>query len=83
MSRVPILVVLGSTGTGKSRLAIELAQKFAGEIISADSMQTFWPLIFSVELDNFTKAARMYNYIRCIIHKKQKTFFSVKFALTS
>ncbi|CAD6223403.1 GSCOCG00011747001-RA-CDS, partial [Cotesia congregata] len=39
MSRVPILVVLGSTGTGKSRLAIELAQKFAGEIISADSMQ--------------------------------------------
>lgn len=39
MSRVPILVILGSTGTGKSRLAIELAQKFAGEIISADSMQ--------------------------------------------
>ncbi|XP_044589268.1 tRNA dimethylallyltransferase-like [Cotesia glomerata] len=41
MSRVPILVILGSTGTGKSRLAIELAQKFAGEIISADSMQVY------------------------------------------
>lgn len=39
MSRVPILIILGSTGTGKSRLGIELAQKFAGEIISADSMQ--------------------------------------------
>ncbi|XP_015123530.1 tRNA dimethylallyltransferase [Diachasma alloeum] len=41
MSRVPILVILGSTGTGKSRLGIELAQKFAGEIISADSMQVY------------------------------------------
>ncbi|XP_053596974.1 tRNA dimethylallyltransferase isoform X1 [Microplitis demolitor] len=41
MSRVPILIILGSTGTGKSRLSIELAQKFSGEIISADSMQVY------------------------------------------
>lgn len=34
-----VLVILGSTGTGKSKLAIELAKKFNGEIISADSMQ--------------------------------------------
>lgn len=39
MSRVPILAILGSTGCGKSRLSIELAKRFAGEIISADSMQ--------------------------------------------
>ncbi|EZA55036.1 tRNA dimethylallyltransferase [Ooceraea biroi] len=39
MSRVPILVILGSTGCGKSRLSIELARRFSGEIISADSMQ--------------------------------------------
>lgn len=35
----PLVVVLGATGTGKSKLAIELASKFNGEIISADSMQ--------------------------------------------
>ncbi|EFN60434.1 tRNA delta(2)-isopentenylpyrophosphate transferase [Camponotus floridanus] len=40
MSRVPILVILGATGSGKSRLGIELARRFSGEIISADSMQT-------------------------------------------
>nr|BCT26318.1 isopentenyl transferase [Euura sp. 'Pontania] len=41
-SRVPILVtILGATGTGKSKLAIELAQKYIGEIISADSMQVY------------------------------------------
>ncbi|KAG1669853.1 tRNA dimethylallyltransferase [Nymphon striatum] len=36
-----VVVVLGSTGTGKSKLAIELAKMFCGEIISADSMQVY------------------------------------------
>lgn len=39
LQRLPIVVVLGATGTGKSKLAIEVAKKFRGEIISADSMQ--------------------------------------------
>lgn len=39
MSRVPVLTILGSTGCGKSRLGIEIARRFSGEIISADSMQ--------------------------------------------
>ncbi|KAI5695216.1 hypothetical protein M8J75_012821 [Diaphorina citri] len=41
MSKVPIFVILGSTGTGKSKLGIEIAKKFNGEIISADSMQVY------------------------------------------
>jgi len=36
-----ILVVLGPTATGKSDLAVEIAQRFNGEIISADSRQVF------------------------------------------
>ncbi|XP_065651531.1 tRNA dimethylallyltransferase isoform X2 [Hydra vulgaris] len=36
-----IIVVLGSTATGKSKLGIELAKVFNGEIISADSMQVY------------------------------------------
>ena len=39
LSRLPVIVILGATGTGKSKLAISLAKKFNGEIISADSMQ--------------------------------------------
>lgn len=35
----PLIAVLGATGAGKSKLAIEIAQRFNGEIISADSMQ--------------------------------------------
>ncbi|PHH78988.1 hypothetical protein CDD82_2731 [Ophiocordyceps australis] len=37
----PLIVVLGSTGTGKSQLAVELATRFNGEIINADSMQMY------------------------------------------
>ena len=37
--RLPIVVVAGATGTGKSKLALELGRIFSGEIINADSMQ--------------------------------------------
>ncbi|OAA41812.1 tRNA isopentenyltransferase [Metarhizium rileyi] len=37
----PLLVVLGSTGTGKSNLAVELATRFRGEIINSDAMQLY------------------------------------------
>ena len=39
--RTPIVVVLGATGAGKSKLAIEIAQKFNGEVISADAVQMY------------------------------------------
>ncbi|KAJ3609782.1 hypothetical protein NHX12_024292, partial [Muraenolepis orangiensis] len=39
MTSPPLVVILGATGTGKSKLAIELARRTQGEIISADSMQ--------------------------------------------
>lgn len=40
-TELPIIVVMGATGTGKSKLSIELAQKFNGEIINADSLQVY------------------------------------------
>eukprot|EP01134_Creolimax_fragrantissima_P000521 CFRG0521T1 len=36
-----LVVVLGATGVGKSRLAIDLAKQFNGEVISCDSMQIY------------------------------------------
>ncbi|RWS13091.1 tRNA dimethylallyltransferase-like protein [Dinothrombium tinctorium] len=40
-SSKPIVVVLGATGTGKSKLAIDLCAHFDGEVINADSMQVY------------------------------------------
>lgn len=38
---VPLVVIAGPTGSGKSRLAVTLARTFRGEIISADSRQVY------------------------------------------
>lgn len=37
----PLVVVLGATGTGKSRFAIDLCRKIGGEVVSTDAMQTY------------------------------------------
>lgn len=36
-----VIFVLGSTGSGKSKLAIDIARAFEGEIVNADSMQIY------------------------------------------
>jgi len=40
-SRPKVVIVTGPTATGKTAVAIEVAQRFAGEIVNADSMQVF------------------------------------------
>lgn len=39
--KIKLLVVVGPTASGKTSLAIELAKKYNGEVISADSMQIY------------------------------------------
>src|SRR6516165_4374060 len=39
MSR--LVVILGPTASGKTDLAVRLAEEFAGEIVNADSMQVY------------------------------------------
>lgn len=41
MSRRKIIVILGPTASGKSALAVKIAKKINGEIISADSRQVY------------------------------------------
>ena len=38
---IKVLVITGQTATGKTALSIELAQRFEGEIINADSQQVY------------------------------------------
>ena len=39
--RIPLIAVVGPTASGKTGLGIELAKRFNGEVVSADSMQVY------------------------------------------
>ncbi|MSQ25909.1 MAG: tRNA (adenosine(37)-N6)-dimethylallyltransferase MiaA [Dehalococcoidia bacterium] len=39
--RPPLLALVGPTGTGKSAMAVRLAERFGGEIVGADSRQVY------------------------------------------
>lgn len=41
VKNIPLLVILGPTASGKSALAVDLALKLRGELISADSRQVY------------------------------------------
>lgn len=39
--RRPLIAIIGATGTGKSQLAVSLAERFSGEIINGDCIQMY------------------------------------------
>lgn len=41
LNKANLVIIMGSTGSGKSKLAIDLASHFPVEIINADSMQVY------------------------------------------
>tara|TARA_R110000868_G_scaffold4155_31_gene25555 strand:- start:8892 stop:9833 length:942 start_codon:yes stop_codon:yes gene_type:complete len=41
LNRKPVIVIGGPTASGKSALALDIAEKFGGEIVNADSMQIY------------------------------------------
>lgn len=41
MNRKPVIVIGGPTASGKSALALDIAEEFGGEVINADSMQVY------------------------------------------
>jgi len=41
MDRTKAVIICGPTASGKSALAVELARRFNGEVVSADSMQVY------------------------------------------
>ena len=41
MKKPKVIVIAGPTASGKSKLAVELAKRINGEIVSADSMQIY------------------------------------------
>jgi len=41
MQKEQVVVIIGPTAVGKTKLSIEIAKKYDGEVISGDSMQIY------------------------------------------
>ena len=41
MKKIPVIAVVGPTASGKTSMSIEIAKKFGGQVVSADSMQIY------------------------------------------
>ena len=41
MKKIPVIAVVGPTASGKTSLSIEIAKRFSGQVVSADSMQIY------------------------------------------
>ena len=55
----PLIVIIGATGCGKTKLSLELSRRLNGEVISADSMQIY------LRLDIATAKATAEEHARC------------------
>lgn len=75
-----ILVICGPTATGKSDLAVKLAKKFNGEIISADSRQIYKGLdIGSGKITEEEKQGVMHHLLN--VANPEERFSSAEFAV--
>jgi tRNA dimethylallyltransferase len=71
----PLIVILGPTASGKTKLAIDLAKKFSGEIISADSRTIYEGLDIGTAKPTSEERKEVPHFLLDII--KPNTKFSV------
>ena len=70
-TRPPVVVVTGPTGSGKSSLAIELAERFEGEILNADSMQVFRYMDIGTAKPSAADRARVPHHLFDVVDPKE------------
>ncbi len=62
-AQIPVVVVTGPTASGKTELALELAEKFDGEIVNADSMQVYRYLDIGTAKPSLEERARVPHHL--------------------
>jgi tRNA dimethylallyltransferase len=69
--RPRVIILLGPTGVGKSKLAIELAEAFGGEILSADSMQVYRYLDIGTAKPTLEERKRVRHHLIDLVYPDQ------------
>lgn len=72
MKKQKVIVVLGQTATGKSDLAVTIAKKVSGEIISADSRQVYKKLDIGTGKITKKEMGKVPHYLLDVANPKHK-----------
>ena len=72
MKQEKVIVILGQTATGKSNLAVQIAKKINGEIISADSRQIYTGLDIGSGLITKKEMKGVPHYLLGVANPKKK-----------
>ncbi|KJE95239.1 tRNA isopentenyltransferase 1 [Capsaspora owczarzaki ATCC 30864] len=75
----PVLAIVGCTGVGKSKLAIELAERFNGEVISADSMQIYNALPIATNRVTLEEQERAVHHLLAHVDPFDESYTVVRF----
>lgn len=75
MNKIPIIVVAGPTASGKTGLAIDIAKKYDGEIVNADSMQIYKYMDIGTAKPTMTERSEIVHHLVDFVDPKEE--FSV------
>ena len=64
----PMIAVVGPTGSGKSELALRLAERFGGEIVNTDSLQVYRTLDIGTAKPEAAERARVPHHLLDVVN---------------
>jgi len=70
--RPPVVVLTGPTASGKTPLAIDLAERFDGEVVNADSMQVFRHMDIGTAKPSLEERARVPHHLIDVVDPDQR-----------
>lgn len=72
MPERPVLVVLGATATGKTALALTLAERLGGEIVNADALQVYRGLDLGTAKPSTEERARVPHHLLDVVEPAER-----------
>jgi len=77
LSKSPLILIVGPTAVGKTELAIQLAEKLSGEIISSDSRLFYRGMDIGTAKPNLEERARVPHYLIDVVNPDETISLAV------
>src|SRR5512147_1423490 len=76
-NKLPLILIVGPTAVGKTEIAIQLAERINGEIVSADSRLFYRGMDIGTAKPSFEERARVPHYLIDIVNPDETLSLAV------